>query len=135
MEEGKRVKKVWGVEVYLTNTPEYCAKQLYVDVGAASSLHHHKKKKETFIVSSGTGWLQLGDDVYRLFPGRAIVIEPGTPHRFWTDIPGSGMIILEISTHHDDDDVQRTIESRKILVGTLIPGPTSEPETEDGQSA
>jgi quercetin dioxygenase-like cupin family protein len=106
----KEVIKVWGCEVWLVNEPEYCAKILKIDKGAFSSFHRHLRKKETFIVKDGEVNLEydLEGNFVRLKPGESWTIEPGTYHRFrgiWNSE------ILEVSTHHDDVDVQRLTES------------------------
>ena len=99
------MKKVWGKEIWLVNEPEYCCKILCLNKGAHSSLHFHSIKKETFLILSGRVKLERGGDVFALFEGNTgVTIEPKQIHRF------SGIedaIILEISTHHDDDDVTR----------------------------
>lgn len=103
------VAKAWGYEVWLVNEPEYCAKRLRLFSGRKCSLHYHKVKKETFIVESGLVKLEHKDP--RGFPldellkaGESRTILPNTPHRF-SSIRGAW--ILEVSTHHSDEDVVR----------------------------
>ena len=126
-DEGRNVLKAWGREVWLTNTDKYCAKQLYIQPDFVCSFHAHNVKDETFICSEGQGWLELGDEIYRLLPGHVYHVPVGTYHRFWSD--GGTMVLLEISTHHNDLDVVRKIDSRPILSGIPLncverqPGP------------
>ncbi len=104
------VEKVWGEEVWLVNEPEYAYKLLQVKKGASGSLHYHKIKKETFILLSGHILLQVGKEGFML--GKEIhpmTIMPGTPHRF-TALEDS--VIIEVSVHHDDEDVVRIEPSR-----------------------
>ena len=105
------VEKVWGKEVWIANEPEYCGKLLYVNKGASGSLHYHPKKKETFYRLSGALCLTVGDEViiFNELSESAITIPAGTPHRFTAFIDS---ILLEVSTHHDDEDVIRIEESR-----------------------
>lgn len=124
LEIGRTISKEWGREVWLVNHPRFCAKQLYLIPGFACSLHRHDDKDECFVVSEGTGWLELGYDLYRLLPGHAYVVPRMTWHRFWADVPGSGVVILEISSHHDDADVERAHPSGRIDQGCLIKAPT-----------
>src|SRR2546429_4045694 len=111
----KVVKKAWGSEEWLVNEPEYCAKVLKIKQNCASSLHYHCIKKETFIVQSGTVRLEQRDlrgipiDEL-LMPGESRTIEPNTPHRFSAKNKAE---ILEISTHHDEQDVIRIEPSGK----------------------
>jgi mannose-6-phosphate isomerase-like protein (cupin superfamily) len=83
--------------------------------GFMSSLHWHKNKDETFIIIKGEVQLEVGgpcqlglDKLYpkkkmmRLKVGDAFRLEPGTVHRFQSISNNS--IILEVSTHHEDED-------------------------------
>ena len=112
----KIVPKVWGRERILVNEAEYCAKILELDPNFQCSLHFHKIKKETFLVQSGAVTLEQRDIrgfpiVEILLEGDSRTIMPKTPHRFSSRL---GATILEVSTHHDDSDVVRIEESRKI---------------------
>ena len=112
------VEKVWGKEVIIANEPEYCGKLLYVNKGASGSLHYHPKKKETFHLLKGRINLEYKSDVSFCFrmPGLCpvpLTIPAGTPHRFTAVLDS---IILEISTHHDDEDVVRIEESRAGII-------------------
>lgn len=108
-------KHLWGSEEWLTNNELYCAKYLIMRKGTMSSLHYHKIKDETFIIIKGQvllevgGPLQLGLD--KLYPkkknivlrvGDAFRLEPRTVHRFRS--MSQNAVILEVSTHHDDED-------------------------------
>lgn len=116
----KMVEKTWGREEWIVNDPEYCGKFLSVNPGYQCSLHYHKEKRETFYVLSGRGWIEralmIGGKPGPLVRcpatgGLTITIERGTPHRFGAD---NHLIILEISTHHEDSDSYRLEESRQI---------------------
>lgn len=111
----KVVKKLWGKEVWIVNNDSYCLKALIVSPGTCCSLHYHPIKDETFIVNKGHCGLQLGDERMSLRKGDQVRILPGTPHRFWVPFGvQEECVILEVSTHHDDNDVVR-IEESKIL--------------------
>jgi len=103
------VDKVWGEEIWLVNLPEYCGKLLLLDTGAESSYHMHPVKKETFMAIEGYATLIVEGKEYMLAPfTRAKTIMPGERHKF---IGITNAVILEISTHHSDDDVVRFSES------------------------
>ena len=125
----KIVKKVWGVETEIVNNEEYCMKFLDIDVGGCSSLHYHKRKDETFYVLRGICLVELGKFEYKgsmtlspklCGPGTAIRLMPYTVHRFWVpnDLsPGVDYTecrLIEVSTHHDDEDVFRLEESKRL---------------------
>src|SRR4051812_37450647 len=40
--------KIWGREIWITNTALYCGKHLLLNKGYQCSLHYHKIKDETF---------------------------------------------------------------------------------------
>lgn len=104
MEEGKIVEKVWGEEQYITNTEKYCGKLLHIKPGFVCSDHRHRVKDETFYVLAGHGAIRINGAVRQIKVGDTIPIYPLNWHCFAT---AGGMTLLEISTHHDDDDVER----------------------------
>jgi mannose-6-phosphate isomerase-like protein (cupin superfamily) len=103
--------KAWGQEEVICNEPEYCAKYLHIDAGFQSSLHMHLTKKETFRVLSGIVHLELAGERTILSPGDIVTILPHRYHRFSS---AAGATILEVSTHHSDDDVVRLEPSRRM---------------------
>ncbi len=105
------VPKVWGEEHWIVNRDEYCGKKLILKQGWRCSIHLHPVKDETFHVESGLVYLELDGAGSFLRPGDTVHIPTGTPHRF------SGLedsVIVEFSTHHEDDDVIRESESGPI---------------------
>jgi len=111
----KEVKKVWGKEVWLVNNEKYCGKLLYLDKGAVSSMHYHKVKQETFFALSGQTGLMIAGKDYMLNPAsRPKTIYPKQEHQFIG--LSEGIVILEISTHHEDSDVARLSESQPSKV-------------------
>lgn len=105
----KRVRKKWGREVWIVNE-EYCGKLLMLDKCANSSTHYHKTKKETFLCLLGCVTLTVDEVMFSLQAnGEPITILPNTSHSFYGK---EKSVILEISTHHEEDDVVRLSESR-----------------------
>lgn len=115
MDKGKWVEKDWGRERILVNNERYCAKLLYVDPGWQCSLHRHKIKDETFLVRIGSVLLEeFGVKGFQtMYEGDTKRILPGHWHRF-ANYGIEVAVILEISTHHDDADVERRERSRRI---------------------
>jgi D-lyxose ketol-isomerase len=110
-EELKEVYKVWGKELWVVNCKEYCGKLLYLDKGAESSLHRHLRKKETFYALWGLVGLELEGKGYMLSPlARPKTILPKQWHRFHGLTKA---IVLEISSHHEDSDVERMEASKE----------------------
>ena len=51
--------------------------------GFVAAAHVHPSQSERFAVKSGTLGLKTGRKKHTLGPGRFLIIEPGTAHRFW----------------------------------------------------
>ena len=113
----KTVKKLWGVEYWIVNTKLYCLKFLKVIPGFQSSIHAHIKKDETFIGMMGDLQLNFhnaeGEVVFHapVAPGISYRLVPETFHSFQAH---NVTWVMEVSTHHDDADVIRLQESRKL---------------------
>jgi mannose-6-phosphate isomerase len=109
----KIVEKVWGLEYWLLNTPNYCLKILEIAPNHRCSLHYHPRKDETFLVMEGTVLLETGTlgSKQILTQGEKAHIPPSKPHRFGSL---AGAVILEISTTHSDEDVVRMEDSGLI---------------------
>lgn len=109
----REVKKVWGKELWIVNCNEYCGKLLFLNKGAQSSYHRHLVKKETFYCLRGQVALTIEDKDYMLNPfSRPKTIKPKQYHGFWGI---TNAVILEISTHHNDSDVERLTQSKSVL--------------------
>lgn len=117
---GTHVPKAWGCEKILINGNHYCAKRLIVTPGWRCSLHRHLVKEECFCVEQGTGtiWGPLGP--VRVAPGAVVEIPAGTWHCFWND-GDVDLVLLEISTHHDDADVERLTQSGPLHHALFMP--------------
>lgn len=115
--------KKWGYELWIVNNDEYCGKILYIYPEKKCSVHYHKLKKETFYIMDGqlsveysnsldiNNWQNMiGILTTTLLPGQSITIDRNIAHRFYTknNLPCT---FLEISTHHDEQDSYRLIES------------------------
>lgn len=111
-----QVSKAWGTEIILVNNDQYCAKLLHLTKGWQCSLHRHLKKTETFFVLSGNPIIELRkrDELVPTvcIPGSKVHIKAGTFHRFMSYI--SDALLLEVSTPHSDDDVERLEDSRSV---------------------
>lgn len=102
-EEIKEVTRDWGKEVWLINCDEYCAKLLYLPKGAKAGDHFHNIKKETFWCLKGHITLVInGRDIILDPLSKPVTIKPKDVHSFKGDV---NSLMLEISTHHSEDDV------------------------------
>ena len=110
--EMKKVKKVWGNEIWIVNSDMYCGKVLNLKKGFSCSFHYHKLKDETFMVLEGRIIMRLHDDVFVMKPGDSCHVPPWTNHRF-TGVKDSK--IIEFSTRHFEDDSYRIEKSREVI--------------------
>jgi len=114
--------KVWGSEDWLINTDKYCGKILNIDKGYRSSIHHHKIKDETFYLLEGKVLMEFWDETFGracinvMEPGNTQRLKPYEKHRF-TGLENSKM--LEISTHHKEEDSYRDTKSEKVDLNRL----------------
>lgn len=116
------VLKKWGYEIWIENNVLYCGKHLHVVPTKWCSVHYHKNKKETFYVINGSLILEYSDNLNKewwmlddvpkiiLNKGQSFTLEPFIAHRF-TSATSEPCDFIEISTHHDDTDSYRIIES------------------------
>lgn len=102
------VEKAWGHEEIIVNNGNYCGKLLYLKKGARGSIHYHKKKHETFYVLRGKVTLRWGKLEVTMPQGQSLEVKPGLVHSFRGE---EDSIIIEFSTHHDDEDTYRINES------------------------
>ena len=102
--------KVWGKEIWIVNEG-YCCKELILNKGYRCSMHYHKKKDEVFYVAKGSVLMEIDEDAIIGNPGDWFRIKPFTRHRF-TGLSDS--VIVESSSHHEDNDSYRLIKSGKV---------------------
>jgi len=97
----KEYEKAWGKEIWIANNDKYCGKLLYIGKAKICSIHYHKNKDETFYVLKGKIFMEVDGVKSVLDEGCILRIKPGVKHRF------GGLeesIMIEISTHHEEDD-------------------------------
>jgi mannose-6-phosphate isomerase-like protein (cupin superfamily) len=116
----KRVPKGWGEERWIHNDEHYCGKILILYQDKHCSLHYHQQKTETFYIAKGQLRMELTDiegasqqppvirEVFTMREGEAILLKPGTVHRFTGLAPETH--IFEFSTEHFDADSHRLVK-------------------------
>src|SRR5574341_722116 len=65
--------------------------------------------------------LEIGDARFEARPGESFRVEPGVWHRFTNRFAHVFVQMLEVSTHHDDNDVERREPSRRLIDETEPP--------------
>ncbi len=109
-------KKIWGSEEWIANNNEYCGKILNLKKGFRCSIHYHKKKHETFFILKGRVLMEYEGERKIMNSGDVLVVEREKKHRF-TGLEDSE--IIEFSTHHEDDDSYREVESGEVDLNKL----------------
>jgi len=110
-------KKVWGTEEWLVNTDKYCGKFLNLKQGYRCSMHYHKNKDETFYILKGKVLMEYSGGFMVMNVNDSLRIHPNERHRF-TGIKNS--TILEVSTHHEDNDSYREESSGKVNLKKVL---------------
>jgi len=106
------VLKTWGAEQWVVNNDKYCCKFLHFIQNTNCSLHCHHDKHETFYIAEGSFVVFLYDNIkhnstmLKIGKGEVLTIQPYLYHSMRA-LGGDQNIILETSTHHDDDDSYR----------------------------
>ena len=77
--------------------------QELVPPGQAEVNHLHNVSRQFFYILSGTGTMQVGEDIFTLSPGEGLEIPPGTAHQFRND-SGADVSFLVISTPKSHGD-------------------------------
>jgi len=113
------VGKVWGYEVWHFNTPTLCMKTLVIYPGFSCSYHAHLLKYEIFTcLDSGPTnrlYITIGECPERLLKrGDHVTIETGVKHTFRCE-GNSSAALLELSTHHREDDSYREWSSHGYM--------------------
>lgn len=113
----QRVDKSWGCEIWFANDPQrdYCGKELLVHSGHMCSLHRHPRKDEVFYLLEGALLVEWtyhpqGHELqsHKMAPGDRFHVPSGMWHRFTSlTLPPDFSRIIEVSTFHSDDDVER----------------------------
>lgn len=75
---------------------------------------HANPNTSLFIVVSGGGWVQVGDERARVRHGEADIWPPGVPHGAWTDGSEMRAIVVEMP----ERDTEPVIDGAAARIGT-----------------
>jgi mannose-6-phosphate isomerase-like protein (cupin superfamily) len=85
----------WGHYFALLETPNYCAKVLYVAPHKNLSLQHHNYREEFWTVVEGEGFALVGDTTHALKVGSSVHIAAGTVHRLMNPYDKT-LVVIEV---------------------------------------
>lgn len=110
----KVVDKAWGREEWCVHNELYTGKWLHIKPGWRCSTHFHNVKDETFVVVHGACFLEIEgrEHIAREGDGFQYRIPAKTKHWFGVPSRWGPCTLLEVSTHHNDEDVVRVSPSR-----------------------
>ena len=75
-----------------------------LEPGQATERHHHKASEEIYLVTKGSGSLEIDGETRRVRPGDAILIPPGAWHTLENDGTSELRILCMCSPPYSHDD-------------------------------
>ena len=90
-------ERPWGSFTVLHSDPRHQVKKLVVDPGMRLSLQSHKYRAEHWFIVSGSGLVQLDEDLLDVGPGVSVDIPIGTKHRISCS-SHEPLIFIEVQT-------------------------------------
>ena len=110
---GQVVNKSWGNEIRIVDNEDnnYSGKLLNINQNESTCIHFHSKKHKTFYVLTGSLSIEIIEPEsaevmrYTVDSEETFEIEQNVAHRLYAQ--DNGVTVIEISTHHDDEDVYR----------------------------
>lgn len=98
--------KPWGKFLQFTKNEASTVKILTVNPGEAFSLQSHKEREEFWFVISGTGKIEIAEQVSDIKPNIYFFIPKGVKHRITAG--DESVVVLEISVgNFDEEDIVR----------------------------
>ncbi len=100
------IEKPWGKFVQFTKNESSTVKILTVKKNEAFSLQYHKEREEFWLIISGSGTVQIGEEVFEIKQSSRFFIPKGVNHRI--NAGEEDVVVLEISTgNFDEEDIVR----------------------------
>ena len=81
--ESAAVHKLWGSYRTLAYGEGYRVKELMVKPGGVLSLSRHTGRVEKWIIVSGNGTVEVGQDVWGVGYGDIVIVDRYVLHRMW----------------------------------------------------
>jgi len=123
-----RVERPWGwfetlVDAPPTGSPDggggYVVKRLWISPRCRISLQRHHHRSEHWVVVSGYGELECGDEPMAAQPGTTLFVPVGAIHR--ASAGAEGLLIVEVQRGNElrEDDIERVEDDYGRVVGCL----------------
>jgi mannose-6-phosphate isomerase-like protein (cupin superfamily) len=88
----------------LHHTPVQSLAEATLEPGQATERHHHGRTEEIYLVTKGSGSLEVDGETRRVRPGDAILIQPGEWHTLENDGTSELTILCMCSPPYSDGD-------------------------------
>lgn len=75
-----------------------------LEPGQATQRHYHERSEEIYLVTKGTGELEVAGETREVRPGEAILIPPGAWHTLENDGTSELTILCMCSPPYSDED-------------------------------
>lgn len=104
----KALRRDWGIEMFVAETPHYLGKVLQMKAGTKGGLQYHVQKDEAFFLAAGEAIVRSDDGTghlieTRMHRGESYHIPPGAVHQVEAV---TDCVFFEASTPHYDDRVR-----------------------------
>ena len=114
-----RIERPWGWFETLAFAPSasptgggggYAVKRLWIDPRCRISLQRHHHRSEHWVVVSGQGVLECGEERIAAEPGTTLFVPVGTIHR--ASAGPDGLLIVEVQRGDElrEDDIERVAD-------------------------
>ena len=88
----------------LHHTPLQSLAEATLEPGQATERHHHRETEEIYLVTKGSGELEVDGEKRRVRPGDAILIPPGAWHTLKNDGTSELTILCMCAPPYSHDD-------------------------------
>lgn len=98
----------WGKYTILFTGTDCQVKRIEILPGRRLSLQSHQFRAEHWLITSGFGTAQVGDEMFEVKPGSTVDIPILTKHRI-SSSPNSTLVFIEVQTgiSFDELDIER----------------------------
>jgi mannose-6-phosphate isomerase-like protein (cupin superfamily) len=101
-------ERPWGSFTVLESDANFQVKKLFVNPNKRLSLQSHKYRAEHWFIVSGSGLVQLENELIEVQQGNSVDIPIGAKHRI-TSTSGEPLVFVEVQTgiSFDESDITR----------------------------
>ena len=88
----------------LHHTPSQSLAEATLEPDQATERHYHRRTEEIYLVTKGSGSLEVDGEIRKVRPGDAILIPPGAWHTLENDGTSELLILCMCSPPYSDED-------------------------------